>query len=117
MQQKVCPRRGEYFVMNRNELLGCFFFQKRRINTILCERCQKGDCYDCNRFNFIRKQIEKNTFFEKQIGPKKEPWLRQPVLWQDFDDFNKRPNQLDKNTYRFRIFIEKGFIKFFNKKI
>ena len=95
MQQKVCPRRGEYFVMNRNELLG-FFFQKRRINTILCGRCQKDDCYDCNRFNFIREQLEKNSFFEKQIGPKKES--RQPVLWQVFDDFNKKPNQLDTNT-------------------
>ena len=31
MQQKVCPRRGEYFVMNRNELLGCFFFRKEEL--------------------------------------------------------------------------------------
>ena len=91
------------------------FFQKRRINTILCGRCQKDDCYDCNRFNFIRT-IRKKCF-EKQIGPKNhEPWPHQPVLWQVFDDFNKKPNQVDKNTYRFRSFIEKSFIKFFSKK-
>ena len=63
MQQKVCPRCGEYFVMNCNELLGVFF-QKRRINTILCGRCQKDDCYDCSRFNFIRT-IRKKRFFRK----------------------------------------------------
>ena len=51
-------------IMNRQELLG-FFLQKKRINTILCGRCQKDDCCNCNKFNYIREQLEKNAFFRK----------------------------------------------------
>ena len=64
MQPKVCPRRGVYFVMNRQELLG-FFLQKRRINTIFCGECQKDECYDCKRFYYIRNQLEKNALKNK----------------------------------------------------
>ena len=109
MQQKVCPVRGEYFVMNRQELLG-FFLQKRRNNTILCKNCKK--CYNCNRFEYIKEQLEKNAFFERQLGPKQEPWSRQPVLWQVFD-FKKTSNKFDKNTYKFKIYIEKTVISNF----
>ena len=52
MQEKVYKTGDVYYIMNRQELLG-FFVQKRRTNTILCGRCQKDDCYDCNRFNYI----------------------------------------------------------------
>ena len=107
MQQKVCPVRGEYFVMNRQELLG-FFLQKRRNNTILCKNCKK--CYICNRFEYIKEQLEKNA---RQLGPKQEPWLRQPVLWQVFEDFKKSSNNVDKNTYKFKIYIEKTVISNF----
>ena len=56
--------------------------------------------------------MEKNAFFERQ------DWLRQPILWQIFDDFSKKPNNLDKNTYRFRIYIEKTVLSdFLVKKI
>ena len=88
MQQKICSK-GEYYIMNRQELLG-FFLQKRRINTILCGRCQKDDCCNCNRFKYIREQLEKNAFFERQYGlnvMEYEPWSRQPILWQVFDNF------------------------------
>ena len=61
MIQKSCSK-GEYYIMNRQELLG-FFLQKRKNNTILCGRCQKDDCYGCNRFNYIREQLKKNHFF------------------------------------------------------
>ena len=104
MQQKVCQRRAEYFNMNRQELLS-IFLQKRR-NMISCGCCQKIDCYNCNRFNYIRKQLE-NAVFEKQ------DWPCQPVLWQVFDEFNKKPNDLDKNTYKFRIYIEKTVLSNF----
>ena len=110
MQQKVCPVRGEYFVMNRQELLG-FFLQKRRNNTILCKNCKK--CYNCNRFEYIKEQLEKNAFFERQLGPKQEPWPQQPVLWQVFEDFKKSSNNVDKNTYKFKIYIEKTVISNF----
>ena len=97
--------------MKRQELL-VFFLQKRRINTILCGRCQKDDCYICNRFNYIREQLEKKHFFEADPG-----WPRQPILWQVFDDFSKKSNNFDKNTYKFRIYIErKVFSKFLVKK-
>ena len=110
MQQKVCPVRGEYFVMNRQELLG-FFLQKRRNNTILCKNCKK--CYNCNRFEYIKEQLEKNAFFERQLGPKQEPWPHQPVLWQVFNDLKKTSNKFDKNTYKFKIYIEKTVISNF----
>ena len=53
------------------------------------------------RFNYICNQLEKNAFFEKQ------DWPRQLVLWQVFDDFDKKTNNLDENIYRFPIYIEK----------
>ena len=110
MQQKICSK-GEYYIMNRQELLG-FFLQKRRINTILYGRCQKDDCYNCNRFNYIREQLEKNHFFEADPG-----WRSQLILWQVFDDFSKKSNKFDKNIYKFRIYIErKVFSKFLVKK-
>ena len=66
MQEKVCKKSGDvYYIMNRQELLG-FFLQKRRNNTILCGRCQKDDCYNCNRFNYIREQLEKKIFFRSR---------------------------------------------------
>ena len=111
MQQKICSK-GEYYIMNRQELLG-FFLQKKRINTILCGRCRKDDCCNCNKFNYIREQLEKNAFFERQYGPKSEPWPCQPILWQVFDDFLKEPNNLDKNTYKFRIYIHKTVLSNF----
>ena len=110
MQQKVCPVRGEYFVMNRQELLG-FFLQKRRNNTILCKNCKR--CYNCNRFEYIKEQLEKNAFLERELGPKQEPWPRQPVLWQVFEDFKKSSNNVDKSTYKFKIYIEKTVISNF----
>ena len=105
MHQKSCSK-GNYYILNRQELLR-FLIEKRRINTILCNRCKKDECYNCNRFNYIRNQLEKNAFFEKQDCP------RQPVLWQVFHDFNKKTNNLDKSTYRFRIYIEKTVLSNF----
>ena len=60
-----------------------FFYSKKK-NMILCNRCKKEDCYNCNRFNYICSQLEKNAFLEKQ------DWPLQPVLWQVFDDFDKK---------------------------
>ena len=40
MQQKVCQRRGEFFIMNRQELLA-FSLQEKRNNKILCGNCKK----------------------------------------------------------------------------
>ena len=114
MQEKVCKKRGDiYYIMNRKELFG-FFLQKRRNYTILCGRCV--DCYNCNRFNYIREQLEKNAFFERQYGPKSEPWLRQAILWQVFDNFLKEPNNLDKNRYKFRIYIHKTVLSNFSAR-
>ena len=107
MQEKVYKTGDVYYIMNRQELLG-FFLQKRRINTILCGRCQKDDCCNCNRFKYVREQLEKkNAFFEKQ------DWPHQPILWQVFDDFIKKPNNLDENIYKFRIYIEKTVLSNF----
>ena len=89
------------------------FKKKKRINTILCGHCQKDECYNCNKFYYIRNQLEKNPFSEKKIGPKKETWPSQPILWEVFDHFNKNQNNLDKNTYKFRIYIHKTVLSIF----
>ena len=99
MHQKSCSK-GNYYILNRQELLR-FLIEKRRINTILCNRCKKDECYSCNRFNYIRNQLEKNAFFEKQ------DWPRQPVLWQVFHDFNKKTNNLDKSTVLSNFLVKK----------
>ena len=89
---------GYYSILNRQEVLS-WFLGKRRENQNVCGRCQKSDCYTCNRFNYIRTQLEIKAYFEAQ------DWLHQPVLWQIFEDFNKEPNRYDKNIYRFHIYI------------
>ena len=89
------------------------FFFKKKNNTILCGNCKKEDCCNCNRFEYIKEQLEKNAFFERQLGPKQEPWPRQPVLWQVFNDLKKISNKFDKNTYKFKIYIEKTVISNF----
>ena len=76
------------------------FGQKKR-NSRKLRSLSKADCYVCNRFNYIKTELQKNAFFEKQ------DWPRQPVLWQIHDNFNKEPNKYDKNIYRFRIYIER----------
>ena len=91
---------GYYSILNRQEVLS-WFLDKRRKKQNVCGRCQKSDCYTCNRLNYIRTQLEINAYFEAQ------DWLRQPILWQIFEDFNKEPNRSDKNIYRVRIYIEK----------
>ena len=73
MQDKVCKKSGDvYYIMNRQERLG-FFLQKRRNYTILCGRCQKDDCYNCNRFNYIREQLEKMLFSKDSMDQRVSP--------------------------------------------
>ena len=91
---------GYYSILNRQEVLS-WFLDKRRENQNVCCRCQTSDCYTCNRFNYIRTQLEKNAYFEAQN------WLCQPILWQIFEDFKKEPNRYDENIYRFCIYIER----------
>ena len=37
----------------------------------------------------------------------------QPILWQVFDNFLKEPNNLDKNTYEFTIYIHETILSNF----
>ena len=89
-----------YLILNRQEIIS-WLLDKRRENQENCGRCQKGGCYVCNRFNYIKTELQKNAFFEKQ------DWARLPVLWQIHDNFNKEPNKYHQNIYRFRIYIER----------
>ena len=41
MQQKVCQRRGEFFIMNRQELLGFFLQEKKKIIQFYVEIVKK----------------------------------------------------------------------------
>ena len=66
-----------------------------------------------NSFYYIRNQLEKNAFFETQIGPKKKPWPRQPILWQVFHDFNKNQNNLDKTLINLEFIFIKQFYQIF----
>ena len=105
VEEKVYLRRGNFLVMNRQELLS-FFLQTRRNKILLCNDC--NNCYNCKRFEFIREEMDKNAFFTRDIGPKKEPWPKQPILWQVFvnEDFKK-------NEFNFKIYIHKKFLSDF----
>ena len=110
VQQKV---RGEYAVMNRQELLA-FFLEKRRENINFCKSCKKDDCYTCNRFLYIRDQLEKNAFFIRDVGLKKDPMPCQPVagFWQ----FSKKNQTIKTNLNFVYILTKKVFSYFLAKK-
>ena len=105
VEEKVCLRRGNFLVMNRQELLS-FFLQTRRNKILLCNDC--NDCYNCKRFEFIREEMDKNAFFTRDIGPKMEPWPKQPILWQVFDN-----EDFKKNEFNFKIYIHKKLLSDF----
>ena len=83
-----------HLILNCQEIIS-WLLDKRRENQENCSRCQKAGCYVCNTFNYIKTELQKNAFFEKQDLP------HQPVLWQIHHNFNKEPNRYDKNIYRF----------------
>ena len=58
----VSKKFGYYSILNCQELLS-WFLDKRTENQNVCGRCQKSDCYTCNRFNYIRTQLEKKCLF------------------------------------------------------
>ena len=89
-----------FLILNCQETIS-WLLDKKRENQGNFGCCQKAGCYVCNRFNYIKTELQKNAFFEKQ------GWPRQPVLWQIHDNFNKEPIKYDKNIYRFRIYIER----------
>ena len=105
VEEKFCQRRGKFLVMNHQELLG-FFLQTRRNKILRYNDCNK--CYNCKRFLFIREEMDKNAFFAKDIGPKNEPWPKQPILWQVFDN-----EDFKKNEFNFKIYIHKKFLSEF----
>ena len=89
---------GDYLISNCQEIMP-WFLDKRKENQNYCGRCEKANCFVCQRFDYIRKQLQENAYFETQ------DWPRQPILWQIFDKFEKEPNLRDKNIYRFRIIL------------
>ena len=62
MQQKS-GKHGNHSILNHQELIGVFL-EKRRINSNICGCCEKANCNDCNRFNYIRNQLEKMLFLK-----------------------------------------------------
>ena len=100
MQVKQNFHHGNYFILNRKELL--LFFLKQKRTNILCKCCKGKYCYICNLFAFIKEELLKNGFFEKMSDG------QQPIFCQVFNNF-KMPNRADKNIFKFTIFIEKKF--------
>ena len=90
-----------YLILNRHEIIS-WLLDKRGENQENWGRCQKAGCYVCNKFNYIKTELQKNAFFFEI-----RDWPRQPVLWQIHDNFNKELNKYDKNIYRFRIYTER----------
>ena len=45
--------------------------------------------------------MNKNAFFVRDTGPKNEPWPKQPILWQVFDnkDLKKKTDLILKLIY------------------
>ena len=84
-----------------------FLFNAKKKEFKYLQELQKNNCYSCNKINFIKSELERNAFFSKDLGPMGDAMPRQPVLWQVFDNYQKKPNNLFKNEFKFRIFIEK----------
>ena len=56
-----------YFILNRQEIIS-WVLDKRRENQENCGRCQKAGCYVCNRFNYMKTEIQNNAFWKNKIG-------------------------------------------------
>ena len=54
-----------YLILIRQEILS-WVLDKRRENQENCSCCQKADCYVCNKFNYIKTELQKKVCFEKQ---------------------------------------------------
>ena len=91
---------GDYLILNCQEIMA-WFLDKRKENQNYCGHCEKRKCFVCQRFDYIKKQLQENAYFETQ------DWPRHPILWQIFDKFEKEPNSREKNIYRFHIYIER----------
>ena len=90
--EKICPVPGKYTVMDRNELLS-FFLTQRRKNLNICKNCKKKQLLQLYKFNFIKSELERNAFFSKDLGPMGDAMPPQPVLWQVFDNYQKKTEQ------------------------
>ena len=62
-----------YLILNCQEMIS-WLLDIRREDQENCSCCQKAGCYICNTFNYIKTELQKNVFSEKQDLP------RQPVL-------------------------------------
>ena len=57
-----------YLILNRHEIIS-WLLDKRGENQENCGHCQKVGCYVCNKFNYIKTELQKNAFFLKyEIG-------------------------------------------------
>ena len=70
VQQKVCPVRGEYAVMNRQELLA-FFLEKRRENINFCKNCKKDDVTVVTDFYIFEINSKKMGFLQEMLDQKR----------------------------------------------
>ena len=69
----LSKKSGYYSILNHQEVLS-WFLDKGRKKQNVCGCSQKLDCHTCNRFNYIRTQLEINAYFEAQ------DWPCQPIL-------------------------------------
>ena len=56
---------GDYLILNRQEIMA-WFLDKRKENQNYCGRCEKASCFVCQRFDYIKKQLQENAYFETQ---------------------------------------------------
>ena len=102
---------GYYSILNRQEVLS-WFLDKRRENKNVCGRCQESDCYTCNRFNYVRTQLEINAYFEAQ------DWPHQPICDKYLKTLIKNQIVMTKTFIDFMYTLkEQSEVIFFGKKI
>ena len=78
-----------------------WFLCCRGVNILNCKNCGKEDYYLCGRFEYIKKQLDQNHYFEAANS------IRQPILWRIYDNYNLKPNRLNLNKYTFCIKIHR----------
>ena len=54
-----------YLILIRQEILS-WVLDKRRENQENCSCCQKAGCYVCNKFNYIKTELQKRMLFLKK---------------------------------------------------
>ena len=89
----------EYFVLNLTELNGWFECICKEKDTLCCCSADAPVCYNCSRFDYINKELEKVDYFGRDAVLYKG--IRRPIKWQIRSNYEN-----PRKKFNFAVFIE-----------